>query len=407
MRWLFLGLYTLSSLYSLFLLFLNHRQRRLKLPENIQDVYDLHEYQRWQAYEDETDRFSMIYQTVEFLFISFMILSPYYQWISALFPKNILMNSLLMMFITSIIEMLVQIPFQYYQIFVIEEKYHMNTTKLQLFIIDLLKENIMNMGLLTILFVFVHFFSLWFGYGGFVILFIMMIILVGFIQRYPLLIMKIFNTFTPLEDEDLKDNLTKLVEKYGFKLKGIYVTDASKRTKRANAFCCGAGKKKEICLDDNMLMHYQKDEILAVFAHEFGHAIYRHTEKLRWLNYIQMIAMFGIFLFVMMNQWLYADFGIGQMNYFMVLVIVSWLISLMTDCFTIVTSYYSRLCEYEADAFAVKEGYGELLIHLLKKLSRNGLSNIYPHPLVVKLSYSHPPLSQRIDAMERLIKQDE
>ena len=87
------------------------------------------------------------------------------------------------------------------------------------------------------------------------------------------------------------------------------------------------------------------------------------------------------FSFVMMNQWLYADFGIGQMNYFMVLDIVSWLISLMTDCFTIVTSYYSRLCEYEADAFAVKEGYGELLIHLLKKLSRNGLSNIYPHPL--------------------------
>ena len=196
MRWLFLGLYTLSSLYSLFLLFLNHRQRHLKLPENIQDVYDLHEYQRWQAYEDETDRFSMIYQTVEFLFISFMILSPYYQWKSALFPKNILMNSLLMMFITSIIEMLVQIPFQYYQIFVIEEKYHMNTTKLQLFIIDLLKENIMNMGLLTILFVFIHFFSLWFGYGGFVILFIMMIILVGFIQRYPLLIMKIFNTLS-------------------------------------------------------------------------------------------------------------------------------------------------------------------------------------------------------------------
>lgn len=401
MRWLLFIFNTISELYAIFLLKLNRRQRVLPLPDNISDVYDQKEYQRWQQYEDETDRFSIISQFISFIWMTFFILSPYYGWLSALLPQNILLNSLLMIVVTYTIELITEIPLNYYRIFVIEEKYQMNTMTLHLFIIDLLKDTLINMGILAVLFLFIHYFSLWFGYMAFVVLFVVLAVIFTLIQRHPLVLMKLFNQFTPLDEGNLKDQLTQLVYKHGFELKGIYVMDASKRTKRANAFCTGVGKKKEISLDDNMLEQYSDDEIVAVFAHEFGHAILKHTEKSKWLIYGQLIIMFGIFLFVMMNEWLYADFGIGQLNYFMVMIVLSILLVPISNVSSLISGYYSRRFEYEADAFAVKEGYGESLQSVLKKLSRDDLSNIYPHPLVVKLTYSHPPLSQRIEAMEK------
>lgn len=401
MRWFLFVLNTLSDFYSIFLMQLNRRQRVLPLPDNISDVYNQQEYQRWQQYEDETDRFSIISKLINFIWMTFFIFSPYYGWLSALLPQNILINSLLMIVLTYSLELITEIPLNYYEVFVIEEKYHMNTMTLRLFIIDLLKDTLINMGIIAMLFLFIHYFSLWFGYMGFVVLFIVLAVIFALIQRYPLVLMKLFNKFTPLEEGDLKDRLTQLVQKHGFELKGIYVMDASKRTKRANAFCTGVGQKKEISLDDNMLEQYSEDEILAVFAHEFGHAILKHTEKLKWLTYGQLMIMFGVFLFVMMNEWVYADFGIGQLNYFMAMIVLSIFLGPILKVTNFVSGYYSRRFEYEADAFAVEEGYGESLQTLLKKLSRDDLSNIYPHPLVVKLTYSHPPLSQRIAAIEK------
>lgn len=401
MRWFLFVLNTLSDFYSIFLMQLNRRQRVLPLPDNISDVYNQQEYQRWQQYEDETDRFSIISKLINFIWMTFFIFSPYYGWLSALLPQNILINSLLMIVLTYSLELITEIPLNYYEVFVIEEKYQMNTMTLRLFIIDLLKDTLINMGIIAMLFLFIHYFSLWFGYMGFVVLFIVLAVIFALIQRYPLVLMKLFNKFTPLEEGDLKDRLTQLVQKHGFELKGIYVMDASKRTKRANAFCTGVGQKKEISLDDNMLEQYSEDEILAVFAHEFGHAILKHTEKLKWLTYGQLMIMFGVFLFVMMNEWVYADFGIGQLNYFMAMIVLSIFLGPILKVTNFVSGYYSRRFEYEADAFAVEEGYGESLQTLLKKLSRDDLSNIYPHPLVVKLTYSHPPLSQRIAAIEK------
>lgn len=406
MRWFLLVLNAFSDVYTVFLLWLNRHQRVMPLPDNISDVYDKEEYQRWQQYEDETDRFSMISHLMNLICMAFFILSPYYGWLSSLLPQNILLNSILMVMVTYSIEMIIQIPFNYYHVFVIEEKYQMNTMTLRLFIIDLLKDTFMNIGIIVILFLFIHYFSLWFGYMGFIILFIVLVIIYTFIQRYPLLLMRLFNQFTPLDEGDLKDRLTQLVYKYGFELKGIYVMDASKRTKRANAFCTGVGKKKEISLDDNMLEQYSEDEILAVFAHEFGHAILKHTEKLKWLTFGQLVIMFCVFLFVIMNEWLYADFGIYQLNYFMVMIVLSIFLIPVFKVMSILSNYYSRRFEYEADAFAVRQGYGAALKILLKKLSRDDLTNIYPHPLVVKLNYSHPPLSQRILAIEKERKND-
>ena len=386
-------------------LLLNRQHRQCPLDECIQDVYDEKDYQRWINYENDTDKSALIGCVVEFIMMSLLILSPLLNIISKSLPQDILVNSLLMIVMISIIETILSLIENAYDTFVIEEKYQMNTSTLSTFLFDEFKSLILSIVFNGIIIILAYYLYELFDYIGFIVLLLIVGSFVLFLQRHPLLLMKLFNQFTPLEEGPLRDKLTHLVEKYGFTLRQIYVMDASKRTKRANAFCCGNGKAKDICLDDNMIDMYSENEIVAVFAHEEGHAYLNHSDKLKWLGYLQGLILYLLFVFVMMNPWLYQDFGIETINYCMILLIVGWFIGPIDIILDLITGYYSRRYEYEADAFATKEGYGKDMISVLKKLSRDDLLNINPHPWVVKMSYSHPTLCMRIKAIEKVMQE--
>ena len=196
-----------------------------------------------------------------------------------------------------------------------------------------------------------------------------------------------------------------LLTKHGFQVSDIKVMDASRRTSKSNAYFTGLGKTKTVVLYDNMLKTLTNDEIVAVFAHELAHGLHKDSLKSSPLSYLMIvITVVVIWLFAKFPQ-IYTDFGFNGVNYGFGLVLLSeCVITLLFKPLMIPRLILSRRAEYQADEFATKEGYGELLISGLKKLYRENLGNLNPDPLVVTLSYSHPTLLQRIRNIRKNIK---
>ena len=214
---------------------------------------------------------------------------------------------------------------------------------------------------------------------------------------------KIFNRFTPLEDGELKDRLTALLEKNGYRVRAIQVMDASRRTTKSNAYFTGFGKMKTIVLYDTLLEQMTPDEICAVFAHELGHGLHRDTLRNQVFSLLMVSLLAVLAWLTLRTAGLYPPFGFDGVNYgFAILLIMTVEFALVAPLFGLLTGYFSRKAEYRADEQAAKEGYGDDLVSGLKKLSRENLSDLSPSPLLVKLEYSHPTLSQRIDALEKL-----
>ena len=288
----------------------------------------------------------------------------------------------------------------------IEEKYGFNKTTIKTFILDILKSFLIGLILSVILFFAIMFFFETIGNWGIFATVAAIILFNVFIAFMSLPIMRIFNKFTPLEEGELRDKLTELCRKYNVKIKQIYVMDASKRTTRSNAFCTGIGKKT-ISLDDNLVNNYSTDKIVAVFAHEFGHAKYKHTLKSIWFAFLRIIILILALGVVLNIPAICEAFGFKEVNYyfaFTILTMISWPVSRVFD---LISNKISRTFEYQADAFATKEGYGESLIGALKQLSRDALTNLNPHPFVVALEHSHPTLSDRISAITKNQNSDE
>lgn len=404
MKFIYLCFIYSVAFFKILKLYLNRQERQKEIPESLKTIYVSYDYQKWKNYEDDTDKSAFVNIFVSTIISTILILSPIYAYLYQLLPSSILLNSLSMMIIMVTFEECIESIFNFYDTFVIEEKYHMNTSTYRIFFMDLIKSIVLDILLFAGLFVFVHYFMKWFSYWGMLVLFGVLTVIVRWVQKHPLFILRIFNHFIPLEDGALKEQLTSLVEKQGFELKGIYIMDASTRTKRANAFCCGEGKKKEICIDDNMFHQYSDEEIVAVFCHELGHAVYKHGEKMKWQTFIQGIMLFLLLMFIYFHPNLYQCFHIDQLNYYMICFVLSLVVNPLIIIMDALKNAYSRQYEFEADHFATMQGYGQALIRVLKKLAKDDLADIQPHPWVVKMTYSHPPFHLRLDAIERDIE---
>ena len=214
---------------------------------------------------------------------------------------------------------------------------------------------------------------------------------------------RIFNKFTPLPDGELKEGITKLLEKNGYKVRAIQAMDASRRSTKSNAYFTGFGKMKTIVLYDTLISTMTTDEILAVFAHEMGHGLHKDTLKNHVLVFLQMLVLGVLAWATLRYPEIFRSFGFAEVNYgFALLLIMSVEFALVSPLFGLLASWFSRRAEYRADAQAVQEGYGDALIRALKKLSRENFADLSPSPILVALEYSHPTLSQRIAAIEAL-----
>ena len=390
--------YILENVFDFILVKLNDSYVKKPLPENVKDVYDEEKYNKWINYRNDTKKFSAVQTLVSAFLTMILLIFNVHSKVFYLFGFNRIVNYVLFILAFSLFSTIISIPFEYYQNFVIEEKYGFNKTTKKTFILDLLKSFAIGalLSIALLLLIMISFEKI--GNWGILIMCVAVIVFNLVLALFSLTFLRIFNKFTPLEEGELRSGLESLCEKYNVKIKNIYVMDASKRTTRANAFCTGLGKKT-ISLDDNLVNNYSTDKIIAVFAHEFGHAKYKHTVRSVWFAFFRIIILILALGLILNIPSICSAFGFEEVNYyfaFTVLTMISWPVSRVFD---VISNGISRKFEYQADAFAAKEGYGESLIGALKQLSKDALSNLNPHPFVVTLEHSHPTLSQRIDSI--------
>ena len=386
-------------LYALFLLWLSMRSKDNPIPENVRDVYDEATYRKRLQYNAEKNRLGMLKSTAGFIVDLALLLFNVYAAFAGLF-KNAPWEQMFGVLLLFVIASLVSIPFDWVDTMKIEQKYGFNRTTVGTFAADNVKGLVLRLGLL------IGTGSLLLGlhstFGDWMILLFAVfatLFLLFFTFIYPFF-SKLFNKFKPLEDGELKEKLTALLEKNGYRVRAINVMDASRRSTKANAYFAGFGKMKTIVLYDTLVETMTTDEIVAVFAHELGHGLHKDTLKTQILTFFEMLILGVLAWGVLKIPALFSAFGFSGINYgFALIVILSAGLELLWPLMGLIGNRVSRRAEYRADAHAVKEGYGEALISALKKLSRQNYGDLAPSPVLVALTYSHPTLSQRIEAI--------
>ena len=395
---IFLVLLLAQFAYKLVLQILSNKQVGKPLPESVADIYDAAEYDRWRRYNNKKDKLGLVSGAltliVNIVLYCTDIISVIYYWL----PGEEIVKSILFFLIMGAVDILVSLPVEYVFNFKIEAEFGFNKVTPKTFIGDLVKNFILGVLLNLLIFGLIcGAYALLGNYFG-IIAFVGIGVFMFVISSLSTVFSKIFNKFTPLPEGKLRDDLCAMFEGEGFKLKDIYVMDASKRTTKANAYCGGIGKFKQIVLFDNLVNNYTEGEITAVYAHELAHFKHKDTTKMTLFSLLNFLPMMVMMTLAMAIPEISQSYGFElpsilfafYLSFGNVLSIVSTLIMMPFNAI-------SRGMERRADAFARSRGYGEDLISGLKKLHKDSLADMNPHPTVVKLTYSHPPLHERIE----------
>lgn len=395
-----------SFAFNTWLSLLNYRHRNEPIPEEVKDVYDEDKYQKWLKYNMENFRFSMIIRTINVILFVLMLLFGVFVWfddVAVRISENARVQTLLFLGFYYIVAFIIGIFTSYYDTFVIEEKYGFNKSTKKTFIIDKIKSLILTIifgGGLVFLILVINDHT-----GNLFFLFTWLALVVIFVLTnllYVRLIVPLFNKLTPLEDGELKEAINLFAKKVGYEVTKISVIDASKRSSRLNAYFTGFGKFKKIVLYDTLIEKMSTDEIVSVLAHEIGHNKHKHI----WFNMIQMVitllVYIGVFVLVLKNDVFSTAFGFTRSNFAFSLILFMVLLEPIGVVLNLISATFSRKHEYQADAYSATNYSPEPMETALKVLGRENFSNLTPHPLYVKLTYSHPPITDRIRAIRKL-----
>ncbi len=279
-RTVVITLFILSSIYDFFLIYLNLCSSSRPLPQNVRDVYDEKEYKKYLSYKKECgkiDLYSLVFSSVVNLVL--LIGNVYALLFKAFDNMNVYMQYFLVILILNSLSTILKLPFSIYSTFVIEEKYEKNRTTKKTFFFDTIKTLILSILLTFILVSIIVFFFSRYGIRGVIGTSIALITIILILNTLVMPLLRLFNKFIPLENGELKEKLLSLCRENNITVKRIVVRDASRRTTSSNAFCTGLGKKT-IALDDNLIKRFSTDEIVAVFAHEAGHAKKETSHKI-------------------------------------------------------------------------------------------------------------------------------
>ena len=393
----------LNFILERWLSWLNDKNSSDTLPDELKGIYDEEKYAKQRAYDKVKDRFSIISSTFSFILILLMLFFKGFAFIDELaktFTENVILLPLVFFGILMIASDILNMPFSLYSTFVIEEKFGFNRTTVKTYILDKIKGaligTVLGGGLMALFIWFYNYtgdlFWLW-TWGAFAVF---MILITMF---YASVIVPLFNKLTPLEDGELKEEITSYCKKVGFKLDNLFVMDGSKRSSKANAFFSGLGSKKRIVLYDTLANEYSKEEITAVLAHEIGHYKKKHTLTTIIVSILQIgLMLFVLSLVINMPEFSLA-LGVKEKSFHISLLVFSLLYSPLSMLIGVTMNVISRKNEYEADNYAKTTYNAEPLVSSLKKLSVDSLSNLTPHPYYVFVNYSHPTLLQRIKAL--------
>jgi len=337
------------------------------------------------------------------LAILFLLLPILVGWIVGL-NLHIIWQALIFFGLLALIGGIVGLPFELYDTFVLEKKYGFSTITWHLWITDLIKSLILSAIIMTIMIssfmAFIYYLpaSWWFWAWVFFTLFEIILL-----WLYPVLIAPLFNKFEPIKDEALREKINALMDKAALKTKGIYQVDEGKRSKHTNAYFTGIGKTKRIVLYDTLLSSHTPDEIIAVLAHEIGHWKKKHILKqLSFMIITSLVLLYFIYLIVNWS-FLYSAFGLKVTPVYAGLFLVSLYLSSAGYFLSPLGAAVMRRYEREADKTAWElTGTSEPMISALKRLAKDNLTNLHPHPLYVWFYYSHPPLIERIEYLQAM-----
>lgn len=301
----------------------------------------------------------------------------------------------------AVISGLIDLPFDYYRQFVLEEYFGFNKMTRALFFGDAVKTGLLGaaigLPLLWVILVLMDqagvlwWFYAWLVWSGFQLLMLVL---------YPTVIAPLFNKFTPLDDDSLRARIESLMQRVGFASKGLFVMDGSKRSAHGNAYFSGFGAGKRIVFFDTLLARLAPQEIEAVLAHELGHFKLKHIVKRITVMFAISLGFLALLGFLKGQAWFYTGLGVNPLlfgnNDAMALILFMLALPIFTFLLSPLSSLSSRKHEFEADAFAAKHTNAQDLVSALVKLYEDNASTLTPDPLHSAFYDSHPPASLRI-----------
>jgi STE24 endopeptidase len=384
---------------------LNLKSLREDIPKEVEGIYDAEKYAKSQKYTRTNIKFSLFNSAFSFIVILFMLFVKGFALIDkyavSLVGDHLIKTALIFFLILFLLNEIITLPFEIYDTFVIEKKFGFNKSTPKIFISDKIKS--IAIGIVIggiILGLLIYFYQLTTNMFWIYAWIAISIISIFMTMFYSNLIVPLFNKQTPLPQGELRDAIENFSKKVGFKLKDIYVINASKRSTKANAYFTGLGPKKRIVLYDTLIEQLTTDEIVAVLAHEIGHFKKKHTSKSIIISLVNTGIILYIFSLVVKYPQISEALGTNGVRFHVALIAFALLYSPISLITGLGMNIFSRKNEYQADNFAKQNGLAEALISGLKKLSANSLSNLTPHPAYVFVHYSHPSLIDRIKNLQ-------
>ncbi len=296
---------------------------------------------------------------------------------------------------------LLDLPFSLYSTFVIEERFGFNKMTFKTWVSDLLKSTalmlVIGVPLIAVILWlmnqagenwWIYAWSVWTAFS-----LLMM-------WAYPAFIAPIFNKFSALEDAALKARIDSLLQRCGFKSKGVFVVDGSKRSAHGNAYFTGFGSNKRIVFYDTLLESLSENEVEAVLAHELGHFKRNHIKKSLLLSILMTLAGFALLAWLMESSWFYSAMGVNTPSTHTALLLFMFIMPVFTYFISPLFSAMSRKHEFEADDFARQQSDYRALVSALVNMYRENASTLTPDPLHSMFYDSHPPASIRIAHLE-------
>jgi STE24 endopeptidase len=402
------GLKWITQLWLEWLNARNVRAHAVEMPEALRGVVDPATYSKSVEYTLAKSRFrqgELTYETVLLLLVLFTGILPWLlntletawggsPWAMAAF-----------LIVAGMGLSMPDLPFSWYDQFRLEEKFGFNTTTQSVWWSDRLKGLALGIVLGYPLLVLILFITKWAGswwwfwaWSALMIFQLLMVVLA------PVLIMPLFNKFTPLPPGQLRERLLDLAERTHFHAKSIQVMDGSKRSRHSNAFFVGFGGFRKIVLFDTLIQQLLEPELEAVLAHEIGHFRRKHIPKMLLASALGSLAGFYVLSELARQAWFYQAFGFSKGNFAPALLVFGLLSGAATFWLSPILHSWSRRYEYQADEFAAQAmAQPDSLIGALRKLNEKNLSNLTPHPFYSGFYYSHPTLLERERALQRVV----
>ncbi len=378
---------------------------RHAVPAQFADVITLEAHQRAADYTAAKTRFAMVGVAIEVAVALALTfgggLQALHELTATWFGPG-MVRGLALIAGVAVVMMVIDIPLNLYRTFVIEERYGFNKTTVKLFWIDFVKGLLLSAALglplvAMVLWLMASMGELWWFYAWLA----WMAFNILMLAVYPTWIAPLFNKFSPLQDEAMKERVERLLARCGFKVKGLLVMDGSRRSSHGNAYFTGFGKTKRIVFFDTLLSRLEPQEVEAVLAHELGHFKLKHViKRIAWI-FTASLGFLWLLGWVLDKPWFYEGLGVTSPSTAMALVLFSIVVPVFTFLFQPLGAMYSRKHEFEADAFAAQYTPAADLIAALVKLYKDNAATLTPDPLHSVFYDSHPPATTRIARLQQ------